>query len=140
MCEAAAWAHAAAFPAEVTSPSHARDFVTRELRAHHLSHLACDVGLVTTELVTNALRHARTPSQVCLTRVGQCLVLTVTDDSDRAPIQRHAAATETGGRGLTIVEALTQQWGTAPGFRTTGKAVWASFSTKPAIPRQRAGR
>jgi two-component sensor histidine kinase len=112
--------------------------VSGELEAHDLSHLANDVSLVATELVTNALRHAGTPAQVSLTRIGQSLLLTVTDGSDRAPRPRQAAATDTGGRGLTIVEALTQQWGTAPSSSTTGKAVWASFSTQPAIPRQRA--
>ncbi len=138
MCQAPAWVHAAAFPAQATSPSHAREFVARELEAHNLSQLANDVSLVATELVTNALRHAGTPAQVCLTKIAQSLLLTVTDGSDSAPRPRHAAATDTGGRGLTIVEALTEQWGTAPGTPTAGKAVWASFSTMPTIPRQRA--
>ncbi len=46
----------------------------------------------------------------------------VQDGSRRLPRQRHYGLTATTGRGLALVDALTQAWGAEPG--AAGKTVW----------------
>lgn len=78
-------------------------------------------GVVVTELISNVVKHARTPMTVTMTAGERHLHLAVRD-ADPTPPAR-VAATETGGRGLLLVEAFSSSWGTAP--TGEGKVVWA---------------
>jgi PAS domain S-box-containing protein len=79
-------------------------------------------GLVVSELVTNAIRHAESPIQLRLIR-DRTLICEVSDGSSTAPHLRRARAFDEGGRGLLLVSQLTERWGT----RQTkhGKTIWA---------------
>ncbi|WP_324614276.1 ATP-binding protein [Streptomyces kebangsaanensis] len=93
-------------------------------------HLADDVALVASELVTNALLHGSLRDRLIRVRLAvTAAVLRVEVDDPggkRLPCPRDAAGEEQFGRGLTIVAALADDWGTGP--RTgVGKTVWAQW-------------
>lgn len=80
--------------------------------------------LLTSELVTNAILHARTPVQVGLVLDGDQALVCVADRlSDPTPLtpQGHSQ-TRYGGRGLALVADLSADWGTAR--YAGGKTVW----------------
>ncbi|MEJ5945086.1 ATP-binding protein [Pseudokineococcus basanitobsidens] len=78
--------------------------------------------LLTSELTTNAVLHARGDVVVRVTVERSLVVVEVTDHSSAAPAVRVPRLDAAGGRGLVLVEALSSRWGT----RTVrgGKAVW----------------
>ncbi|MEU2823011.1 ATP-binding protein [Streptomyces bacillaris] len=81
--------------------------------------------LVVSELLTNAVRHARRSSvRVTVTRLGEELVrVSVVDLSKERPAARVADADQESGQGLEIVEALSGgRWGVDP--LPWGKRVW----------------
>ncbi len=89
--------------------------------------------LVTSELVTNGLRHGEPPVSLTVDRKGHRLRLTVTDEGSRIPRPRLASPEATGGRGLFLVSALSTAWRIEPhsGERLGGAAgtsVWAEFA------------
>jgi anti-sigma regulatory factor (Ser/Thr protein kinase) len=77
---------------------------------------ACDAGLVLSELVSNALRHA-TPLPDATVRVawrldGDCLEIAVSDGGGpTVPAVNQPGSSAIGGRGLGIVDRLSLRWG-----------------------------
>ena len=122
------WTHRVELAAEAANVPRARIFVRSRLLEHELAEIDGDVQLVVSELATNALNHARTPFAVTIRREGSEVVLTVQDGSSVRPavVKVKVEATAAGGRGLSIVDAVSHRWGTVehPG---AGKSVWASF-------------
>ncbi|WP_019631144.1 ATP-binding protein [Actinomadura atramentaria] len=104
----------------------ARETVGSALRAWGLDGLAGDAELVASELVTNALRHARSAT-VVLTRGVGTVTLEVIDDDPHPPREAPPDPCATHGRGLIIVGALTAGWGWRP-TDDGGKCVWATFA------------
>ncbi|MFF7388384.1 ATP-binding protein [Streptomyces scabiei] len=96
--------------------------------------LAHDVATVATELVTNAVRHCRVTLaevEVVVSVRGCGLLVEVSDpDKGKVPTQRGGDAEREGGRGLVLVDALSERWGHET--RPFTKCVWAYF----AIPGQ----
>ena len=121
------WTRRASFDAEPVSASLARSFVVDHLVHDELSHLVDPVRLVTSELATNAILHARTPFTVTLERIDDVVVLTVSDHSPRTPVRRATGLTGSSGRGLDIVAMTSLDWG-VDAARDASKQVWASFS------------
>ncbi|WP_256107085.1 ATP-binding protein [Streptomyces sp. ODS05-4] len=81
--------------------------------------------LVTSELVTNACRHAGGPDHVGLLVEDGALTVTVRDPSERRPCPRRGDERgEAGGFGLALVDALAERWGVIGG-RGRGKTVYA---------------
>ena len=100
---------------------HTRELTRRTLATWGLSDLADTVELLVSELVTNALRHGAGDIGLRLIRAGS-LLCEVRDDGHELPALRHADVTDESGRGLQLVTALAERWGTQ---RTaTGKVVW----------------
>lgn len=87
--------------------------------------------LLLSELVTNAIRHARTPAGrdigVRLARYDGMLRVEVADANNHRPEPRSADADEEGGRGLVLVAALAERWGHCPRRHGIGKSVWAEL-------------
>ncbi|MFJ7221660.1 ATP-binding protein [Streptomyces sp. NPDC098090] len=86
--------------------------------------------LVLSELLTNAGQHARvSPGREIETRfrpVGDGVRIEVHDASTVLPEERRPEYDECGGRGLILVDALTDCWGY--GERSgPGKMVWAEL-------------
>jgi anti-sigma regulatory factor (Ser/Thr protein kinase) len=105
-------------PAVVTS---AREQALTRLSDWGLDEAAFTTELVISELVTNAIRHARSPIQLRLIR-DRTLICEVSDGSSTAPHPRRAREFDEGGRGLLLVSQLTERWGS----RQTphGKTIW----------------
>jgi hypothetical protein len=116
-------------PPEPLSARLARLLVADASRAWELSHLLYPAQLVISELVTNAIQHARTDMLVSVSRRGTGLNLTVRDGSPELPRQpgQTGAAPKEGGRGLQIVHGAAAAWGALPTHDGDGKVVWATL-------------
>ncbi len=109
------------FPAELSTPAAARRFVVESLRSHGVA-VGDAVPVVVSELVTNSVLHAASKSRVEV-RVDHHRVRVEVYDSDPTmPVKRHPGPDTVTGRGLLLVEALTDRWGSAPADE--GKVVW----------------
>ena len=78
--------------------------------------------LLVSELVTNAVVHARGP--ICLTvhTDAHWVRIEVEDPGHRRPVLRAATLDAVDGRGLLVVDKLATDWGTER--RATHKVVW----------------
>jgi anti-sigma regulatory factor (Ser/Thr protein kinase) len=113
--------------ADPVSAAAARALVETTLPMWGCDELVDDVRLVITELVSNGVLHARTPLEVCIE---------IRDDALRVAVHDSAAGTvavrddadptriETG-RGLKLVETLSDAWGVDPSDEA--KVVWAEW-------------
>ncbi|AXI77939.1 ATP-binding protein [Peterkaempfera bronchialis] len=86
--------------------------------------------LVLSELVTNAVQHARvSPGREICTRFEirpEFLRIEVSDaDLHHLPRRREAGEAEESGRGLAVLDALADEWGCEPRDCGVGKTVWA---------------
>jgi anti-sigma regulatory factor (Ser/Thr protein kinase) len=84
--------------------------------------------LLTSELVTNAILHARTPVELGVVRDGDKLLVCVADRMDDNPVlvPQDKSRDRPGGRGLALVADLAQRWGTET--YTGGKTVWFALA------------
>ena len=82
--------------------------------------------LVVSELATNAVAHAKTPFVVTLSSTNGTVLLDIQDGSTSAVVPYTPDVMDMSGRGMMIVELLSQQWGTSIDDRGF-KSVWASF-------------
>lgn len=133
----------------VRTPAHPGPRATLEVGAHatavpNTRHFveACLAGwgvdpdllevarLVASELVTNGLTHGSGPLVIRLRLGPQHLCLEVDDCGSSFPEPRTAEDDDEGGRGLQLVGALTDSWGTRPLDR--GKSVWCMIRLTPA--------
>jgi Histidine kinase-like ATPase domain len=113
----------------------ARRLTRNTLRDWGLSALADDAEMIVGEFVANAVTHAAVMADRdrkasaenlglrLLRRTGEvtCAVL---DPSDAAPVLKKPGSVEEAGRGLQMVDALSDVWGWSP-LAGRGKAVWA---------------
>lgn len=92
------------------------------------------VVLTVSELVTNAHLHAHSDADLVLTWDGTCLYVSVHDDSVRPPSAREAGPGATSGRGLALIDALSDGWRSRAD--RTGKTVTVCFRppARPAGP------
>ncbi|MGH3176862.1 MAG: ATP-binding protein [Streptosporangiaceae bacterium] len=120
---------AIALPGIPESVPVARLRVRAALGSRGLGEYAGDAEIITSELVTNAVRHAcghgTQAIGITLTHAGSPATVTiaVSDSSPHGPVRRDTPASGEQGRGLQIVEALSAHWG----WRREGggKAVFA---------------
>jgi anti-sigma regulatory factor (Ser/Thr protein kinase) len=127
------WQAEQEFAPGLLSARHARTFVADQLGVHRLDHLVDDATLVVSELVTNAVLHARTHLVVAISELPDRLRLAVHDNSGVLPVMGSAEADHTSGRGMTIVDACATDWGTERDAQGH-KCVWATFSTSAPAP------
>lgn len=104
----------------------ARELVATACTRWHREDLTESAYIAVTELVNNAVVHAGTPSTVEVTLCGDELHIAVHDRSAEPPRPRVTAPTAYGGRGLTLLDALSARWGWRP--EEGGKVVWAVLS------------
>ena len=98
-------------PPTAHSASVARHFVLDTLREWGLDGLTDVAGLVTTEVVTNAVLHARTTVSLRIVREGARQVrIAVRDGSPHPPLRRRSGADSTSGRGIELLELLASSW------------------------------
>jgi anti-sigma regulatory factor (Ser/Thr protein kinase) len=112
-------------PADATAPARARAFLRTATDEWGIDDdLAQDAAMVITELVANAVDHARSESTVSvrLQRGSLCIAVR---DARPGLLPRLPAVDPTAprGRGLQMVDALTSAWGVTR--HVDGKSVWA---------------
>jgi anti-sigma regulatory factor (Ser/Thr protein kinase) len=95
-----------------------------------LDDLVDDGALIVSELVANAVQHARRDFiRVSVDRPGAARVVRigVVDFSKVHPVRKDACDEDEdeSGRGLALVEGLARDWGTEP--LPWGKRVWAEL-------------
>ncbi len=119
----------------------ARAFALRTMRRWGVTDRAEDVGAVVSELLANALRHslpvegppdngaAWHPIRLGLLHPGPCVLCAVADPSSLAPVLRRPEWIDETGRGLQLIESLSDRWGFCAAPVGLGKVVWAAFAT-----------
>ena len=85
-----------------------------------------DALILTSELVTNAIRHGRPAVTLAIQLEPSALTVVVTDTGpERPPLVPSTPHPDSPiGRGLVIVDALATRWGVTPQPGSPGKAVW----------------
>jgi hypothetical protein len=114
-------------PPEPLSASLALDLVGQGCSAWRLPGVLHPARRVLSELVTNAVEHARTPVLVTVSHRGPGLHLSVRDGDPRLPRLlpgRGAGPSHERGQGLRLVHAGASAWGAMPTHG--GKVVWAT--------------
>jgi len=124
-------------PATARSVTEARRFVLDALANWKLDALGETSALLTSEVVTNAVLHARTPVELVVRRLREGISVEVTDGSRRQPRAQRATTESTNGRGIVLLEQLASTWDVT--LHRTGKTVrftvtgdrdpWAAFTT-----------
>jgi anti-sigma regulatory factor (Ser/Thr protein kinase) len=100
------------------------------LREWGLGNLGDSAELLVTELITNAVRASREAGRVPAVRLwllsdsAQILIL-VWDASPHPPVLTGAGDEAERGRGLMLVDAVSEQWGWCSRQDSDGKFVWA---------------
>lgn len=91
-----------------------------------------EVVLVASELVGNAVRHTPPgPLDITWDIDPGGVTVRVADPSSTLPTLRAPLETEPGGRGLTIVAAVSDDWGAYP--LGSGKRVWAHVPVRRGV-------
>jgi len=95
-----------------------------------LSALGENVELLVSELMTNGIAAARaiepiSPVRLWLLADTTRILILVWDANPHLPAPAHADEYAESGRGLLLVQALSQRWGSYPTLQMGGKAVWA---------------
>lgn len=113
-------------PAKATSPARARRFVSGTLAAWHAEG-GEDAVLLVSELVTNALLHARTAMTVHLAEDEPGVVRLSVSDGSAGTLQERRFSLDSGtGRGLRLLGSLALEWGVEP--QGAGKTVWCRIA------------
>lgn len=87
-----------------------RRFVGGWLTDWGLGDLVDTAALLTSELLTNAVLHARTPLLLTVVRTASGAEISVRDGSRMVPRQRRHAQDATTGRGIDLLERLATSW------------------------------
>jgi hypothetical protein len=105
-----------------------------------LQELADPAELVVSELVTNGLRASRRlvgsrfggrwsagtpPVRLWLLSDYRTALVQVWDGDDRMPMRQELGPESEAGRGLWLVEAVSEDWGAFRTEHASGKVVWA---------------
>lgn len=100
----------------------ARDFIGGQLPEPHLVELRETAVLLVSEVVTNALRHTDGRIELALWRFADRIRVEVADDTSRSPVVAGSDPLAESGRGVPLMDALSDRWGTSP--HGDGKVVW----------------
>ncbi|CAL9281415.1 ATP-binding protein [Streptomyces sp. NPDC052644] len=116
-----------------------RRIVSAQLRYWNLDPLIEKAALGVTELLTNVHRHAK-PDKICTVEIEfllDRLTVSVHDHDPRLPAVVHLEdgpdPLATSGRGLALIEAVSESWGARP-QGDTGKVVWFTLPAPSATP------
>ncbi|MEO6082259.1 MAG: ATP-binding protein [Umezawaea sp.] len=99
--------------------------------SHEPPDCVSDVELLVTELVANAYEHGRAPTTIQVWRVAKPSVVRIeVGDGNRheLPVVGISRLGSERGRGMTLVKALSGQWGVY--LHQAGKTVWAEVSCR----------
>lgn len=86
-----------------------------------------DVELMVSELATNCVRHTGSGFILSLEIDHADIRVEVTDTASGTPQLRYPTAKQTTGRGLHIIEGLSDGWGVESDHDRPGKTVWFTY-------------
>ncbi|MER7925609.1 MULTISPECIES: SpoIIE family protein phosphatase [unclassified Streptomyces] len=115
-------------PGDAEALTEARHMIRAAVRAWGVGERSDEVELVADELITNALMHTEGSAIVTLrvfNGTERRLRVEVEDSSSALPRRREAGESGVSGRGLLLVDLLTDVWGVEA--RGSGKCVWCEF-------------
>lgn len=100
-----------------------------------LSKLSDSVELLISELVTNAIRASQSTEHASSVRLWlrsdkNMVLILVWDGNPQLPVRIDATEDAEGGRGLLLVEAVSDRWNWYRPDGWDGKIVWAEVSLK----------
>jgi anti-sigma regulatory factor (Ser/Thr protein kinase) len=122
---------AVSLPVDPRSVAAARRLLRSALDGHHQAVIE-DAILMISELVTNAVRHARAAVLVLVTDHHHTVHVSVTDDNPTLPVAGEPEHRSTSGRGLGIVDTLADRWGIIP--TSDGKTIWFEIDVRTSNP------
>jgi anti-sigma regulatory factor (Ser/Thr protein kinase) len=125
------------FPADVGAVGAARNWIGDVAAATGHGSDGDTLRLLVTELATNAIRYADGGGFTVRFDAEARLLVAVCDPSPKMPKPRKAATEDTGGRGLAIVESMSDAWGAQ--VHADGKCVWFCLDRALAEPPAGAG-
>jgi anti-sigma regulatory factor (Ser/Thr protein kinase) len=111
-------------PAEASAPGRVRRWLTAQLTTWQVPESVIGVAtLCASELTTNALLHAGTSARVEVDLSAERLLVSVADRGTRGTVTpTRTDVLSSRGRGLGLIEQLSDAWGTDPTVR--GSTVW----------------
>jgi anti-sigma regulatory factor (Ser/Thr protein kinase) len=122
-----------------SSSIRARLFAAAACMDWHLDALRDPAVIVASELVANAVLHARTECRLTVQLDARGLTIAVQDYRPGRIRRPPVDATNLRGLGLFVVDRLSRSWGTSP--TADGKKVWALLPTPssptPPLPTER---
>jgi anti-sigma regulatory factor (Ser/Thr protein kinase) len=86
-------------------------------------------AILTDELVTNAIMHGQPPIVLDISEDHGNVTVRVGDAGPGVPVTRLAQCGALSGRGLTIVDSMSDRWGVD--VRQDGKSVWFQLNMRP---------
>src|ERR1700712_1614306 len=121
-------------PATPAAASVARLFVRCLCEEWGVAAVADVAELLSSELVTNAVLHARSSIELEAARTSSALRVDVRDvgDGQVQPKPNPASSEAEGGRGLSIVASLAESWGVDES--EAGKSVWFTLAAPRESP------
>ncbi len=110
-----------------TSAREARAFVRMALEDRVGAEILQDLLLLASEMVSNVIRHARTPLTLSVESHRSFVLLTVTDGAVPFDAGPPTADDAESGRGMGIIASISRRWGV--GDTPVGKSIWAEVDT-----------
>ncbi|MDX3583458.1 ATP-binding protein [Streptomyces europaeiscabiei] len=92
-----------------------------------------NVELLASEVIANAVLHSDAPCDVAVTRTDERLRVEVTDAAACLPSVVAAGPDDESGRGLLLVNALADAWGTRS--EAAGKTTWFEIAPESSVER-----
>jgi len=105
---------------EAASVREARAFLRDALRAWQREDLVDTATLLISELATNVVLHARTPFAVVAVPLAQGMRCDVLDNAAAVPAVREHDLSAATGRGLALLDGLSDEWGATPSSALDG--------------------
>jgi len=98
-----------------------------------LTRLSESVELLVSELITNGVAASQSLERTCSVRLWLLadrprVLILVWDASPQAAVRIEANEEAESGRGLLLVEAISDQWDWYPTQEIGGKVVWATVT------------
>jgi anti-sigma regulatory factor (Ser/Thr protein kinase) len=119
------------FAPRADAPQHARMFLREALTTWELDGFGEVTELLTSELVSNVVRHVGRPLTLRIKSSNWVVRVEVDDPSCDRPVLLHVPPGAEHGRGILLVDALSDRWGTEI-HDDDGKTVWFEVDARTA--------
>ncbi|HEX5587295.1 MAG TPA: ATP-binding protein [Acidimicrobiia bacterium] len=113
------------------SSATARAFLRDALKTWDLDGFGEVTEVLTTELVSNVVRHVGAPMTLRASRQASSIRIEVDDPSDVPPVVEHPGPLAERGRGVLLIDSLASQWGIEHRAEG-GKTVWFEIDVSTA--------